>query len=93
MKRYYVYIMTNQSRTLYIGVTGDLEQRVREHKSRLVAGFTAKYKCIQLAWYEEFADVNEAIAWEKRLKGWTRAKKIALIEEMNPQWEDLAAGW
>ena len=93
MKRYYVYIMTNQSRTLYIGVTNDLEHRVRQHKSRSVEGFTAKYNCTQLAWYEEFTEVNQAIAWEKRLKGWTRTKKIALIEEMNPHWEDLSAEW
>jgi putative endonuclease len=93
MKRYYVYIMSNQSRTLYVGVTSDLEQRAREHKSRSIPGFTAKYNCTQLVWYEEFSDITEAIAWEKRLKGWTRGKKIALIEETNPRWEDLAAGW
>src|SRR6266550_1432942 len=93
MKRYYVYIMTNQSRTLYIGVTNDLEHRVRQHRSRSIAGFTAKYHVTQLAWYEEFTNVNEAIACEKRLKGWTRAKKITLIEERNSRWEDLAADW
>ena len=85
--------MSNQSRTLYIGITSDLEQRVRQHKSKQIAGFTAKYNVTQLVFYEEFTDVNEAIAWEKRLKGWTRAKKIALIEERNPRWEDLANGW
>ena len=85
--------MSNQSRTLYIGVTNDLEHRVRQHKSKLVAGFTAKYNVTQLLYYEEFADVNEAIAWEKRLKGWTRAKKVALIEKDNPRWKDLAADW
>ena len=93
MKRYYVYIMSNQSRTLYVGVTNDLEQRVRQHKSKLIPGFTAKYNVTSLVFYEEFADVNQAIEWEQRLKGWTRAKKIALIEEGNPQWEDLARDW
>ena len=93
MKCYYVYIMTNQSRTLYVGVTNDLEHRVRQHKSRCIEGFTAQYNCTWLAWYEEFTDINQAIACEKRIKGWTRAKKIALIEQMNPRWEDLADGW
>ena len=93
MKRYYVYIMTNQSRTLYTGVTNDLEHRVRQHRARATAGFTAKYNVTQLVWYEHFTNVDEAIACEKRLKGWTRAKKIALIEELNPHWDDLAEGW
>ena len=87
------YIMSNQSRTLYIGVTNDLEHRVRQHRSKTIAGFTARYNVTQLVFYEEFADVNEAIGWEKRLKGWTRAKKVALIDERNPRWEDLANGW
>ncbi|HVT89366.1 MAG TPA: GIY-YIG nuclease family protein [Tepidisphaeraceae bacterium] len=93
MNQYHVYIMTNQSRTLYVGVTSELEQRVGQHKSKQVPGFTSKYNCTRLAWYESFTDVNEAIACEKRLKGWSRAKKIALIEAMNPQWEDLVADW
>jgi putative endonuclease len=71
MKNYYVYIMSNQSRTLYVGVTKDLEHRVRQHKSRQIAGFTAKYNCTWLVYYDEFADVNAAIEYEKRLKGWT----------------------
>ena len=93
MKHYYVYILTNQSRTLYIGVTNDLEHRVRQHRSKRIAGFTAKYNVTMLVCYEEFSDVREAIECEKRLKGWTRAKKIALIEQENPRWEDLAADW
>jgi len=93
MKRYHVYIMSNQSRTLYIGVTGDLEQRVLQHKSKLLPGFTAKYNITRLVWYEEFTNPAQAIACEKKLKGWTRSKKIALIEEQNEQWEDLAANW
>ncbi len=91
VKCYFVYIMTNQSRTLYIGVTSDIEHRVQQHRSCQVPGFTAKYKCTRLVWYESFTDVNEAIQCEKRLKGWTRAKKVALIEQDNPRWEDLSA--
>lgn len=93
VNRYHVYIMSNQSRTLYIGVTGNLEQRVLQHKSKLIPGFTAKYNITKLVWYEEFTRVDQAIACEKRLKGWTRAKKIALIEERNERWDDLAANW
>src|SRR4051794_21853195 len=93
MKCYHVYIMSNQSRTLYVGVTGDLEQRVQQHKSRRIPGFTAKYNCTWLVYFEEFSGINEAIEREKQLKGWTRARKIALIDHNNKRWEDLAAGW
>jgi putative endonuclease len=85
--------MTNKSRTLYTGMTNDLERRVYEHKHKLVKGFTSKYNITRLVWYEEFGDVDQAIQCEKRIKGWLRAKKIALIESMNPQWKDLAAEW
>jgi len=93
MKTYHVYILTNQSRTLYIGVTSDLNKRIRQHKTKCVEGFTARYNVDQLVYYEEFATPAEAIAREKQLKGWTRAKKIALIEQANSRWEDLANGW
>jgi putative endonuclease len=93
MPDYYVYIMTNQSRTLYTGVTNDLERRVCEHKQRLVPGFTAKYNINMLVWYETFANVGEAIEGEKRIKGWSRSKKLALIEANNPHWEDLSERW
>jgi putative endonuclease len=93
MKRYYVYIMSNQSRTLYIGMTSDLEFRVAQHKQRHIPGFTAKYNCTKLVYFEEFTEVTQAIEWEKKLKGWVRRKKIALIEERNPQWDDLAQDW
>lgn len=93
MKSYYVYIMSNQSRTLYVGVTNNLEHRVRQHKSKTIAGFTARYNCTWLVFYEAFSNVNESIEWEKRIKGWTRAKKLSLIDEMNPQFEDLASSW
>lgn len=88
-KNYYVYIMSNHSRRLYIGMTNDLARRVYEHKNKLVAGFSSKYELTRLVYYEVFNSPLEAIAREKQLKGWTRAKKIALIEESNPIWEDL----
>ena len=92
-KQFYVYIMTNKSHTLYTGVTNDLERRVYEHKQKLVAGFTAKYNIDRLVYYEATEDVNSAIYREKQIKGWLRAKKIALIESMNPKWTDLSARW
>jgi putative endonuclease len=89
----YVYIMTNRSRTLYTGVTNDLQRRVFEHKRKLADGFTKKYDITRLVWYEESHDIRAAIASEKRIKGWLRAKKVALIESMNPNWMDLSDGW
>ena len=85
--------MTNKSGTLYTGVTNDLGRRVYEHKKKLVSGFTAKYNIDRLVYYEATEDVNAAISREKQIKGWLRAKKIALIDSMNPQWADLSAGW
>jgi putative endonuclease len=93
MRQYYVYIMTNRSRTLYTGVTNDLERRVYEHKDRIGSRFTSKYNINRLVHFEVFSDIRDAIAREKRIKGWLRAKKIALIESANPSWEDLSAGW
>ena len=90
MKTYYVYIMTNKSRTLYTGVTNDLTRRVYEHKHKLVPGFTAKYNITYLVYYEDFQNINAAITREKQIKGWLRAKKIALIESLNPDWKDLS---
>ena len=90
MNAYYVYIMTNQSKTLYVGVTNHLERRVIEHKQKLMDGFTKKYQLTQLAYYEETSDVLSAIAREKQIKGWLRRKKIDLIESVNPAWKDLA---
>ncbi|MBR4065217.1 MAG: GIY-YIG nuclease family protein [Bacteroidaceae bacterium] len=94
--QYWVYIMSNKSRTvLYIGMTNDLYRRYLEHKQEVIKGFTQKYKCHDLLYYEEFADVNEAIAREKHLKGWIRAKKDELIATINPDKKDLAVelGW
>jgi len=93
LKTYYVYIMTNKSRTLYTGVTNNLERRVYEHKGKLIPGFTKQYNITQLAYYEETNDVQVALAREKQIKGWLRSKKIALIETMNPEWRDLSLDW
>ena len=95
MRKYYVYIMSNQSRTLYIGMTNNLERRVYEHKNKILEGFTSTYNLTKLVWFAETEYVNEAIAREKQLKGWTRARKKALIEieETNPAWDDLSAEW
>jgi putative endonuclease len=93
MKQYYVYIMTNRSKTLYTGVTNDLMRRVYEHKNKMVEGFTKKYKITKLVYFEETNDVQSAIAREKQIKGWLRSKKIALIESVNPEWKDLSEGW
>ncbi len=93
MKQYYVYIMANKSGTLYTGVTNNLERRVWEHKNKIVPGFTANYNIDRLLFFEETTDVQAAIAREKQIKGWVRKKKVALIEEGNPNWEDLSADW
>ena len=89
-RHYYVYIMSNRSKTIYTGVTNNLERRVYQHKSKQMQGFTAKYNLTRLVYYEETADVISAISREKTIKGWLRAKKIALIESVNPSWNDLA---
>jgi len=93
MNQYYVYIMTNRSKTLYTGVTNNLKRRVFEHKHHLVKGFTEKYNITRLVYYEATNDARAAIAREKQIKGWLRRKKIALIESMNPEWKDLAEDW
>ena len=93
MKEYYVYIMTNRSGTLYIGMTNNLERRVYQHKKKLIPGFTSRYNIDRLVYYEVSNDVNATIAREKQLKGWLRRKKIALIESMNPEWRDLSEDW
>jgi putative endonuclease len=87
---YYVYLLTNRSRTLYIGVTNSLVCRVEQHQQRQIPGFTRRYNIGQLVYYEAFNEIHDAIAREKQLKGWTRKKKIALIESANPNWDDLA---
>ena len=88
-KECYVYIITNKSFTLYVGVTNNLPRRVYEHKNKLVKGFTEKYNIDKLVWYEIFNNPVDAIAAEKKIKGWTRIKKIALIKSKNPKFEEL----
>ena len=88
--RYFVYILTNKSRILYIGVTSDLPARLYQHKNKLIDGFTRQYNVNQLVYFEETSNVLDAIAREKQLKGWRRSRKIALIDSTNPGWRDLA---
>jgi putative endonuclease len=90
-KSYFVYIMSSLSRTLYTGVTNNLERRAYEHKTGALDGFTKRYKINRLAYYQETNDIGAAIAAEKQIKAMTRAKKIALIEQENPSWDDLSA--
>jgi putative endonuclease len=89
-RQYYVYMMTNCSRTIYTGVTNDLTRRVYEHKNKLTQGFTKKYNVDILVYYETTNDVSTAIAREKQIKGWLRSKKVELIESVNPNWKDLS---
>ncbi|HWB59962.1 MAG TPA: GIY-YIG nuclease family protein [Chthoniobacteraceae bacterium] len=91
MKTYYVYIMTNKTRTtVYIGVTNDLASRVYQHQQGQNKGFTKTYRLNRLVYYETFNDIHDAIAREKQLKGWRREKKNALIATLNPLWMDLS---
>lgn len=90
MQTYYVYILTNYSRTtLYIGVTNNLARRTEEHAEGFTKGFTEKYKIKYLVYFEEFNDIREAIDREKRLKAWKRAWKNELVSSSNPKWTDL----
>jgi putative endonuclease len=93
MREYYVYIMSNKSRTLYTGVTNNLERRVYEHKAKLIDGFTKRYNLDALVYFENTSDVIAAIEREKEIKGWVRRKKVALIYSFNPGWEDLSHDW
>jgi putative endonuclease len=87
---YFVYMLSSgRHGTLYVGVTNDLARRVYEHKTKLIKGFTSQYGVTRLVWYEAYEQIVDAIAREKELKKWRRDWKIRLIEEMNPEWEDL----
>ena len=89
-KQYYVYMMTNKHNTvLYTGVTNDLQRRAYEHRTGQGSSYTSRYNATKLVWYEISQDVNAAIAREKQIKGGSRKKKIALVEQMNPEWRDL----
>ncbi len=92
MRTYAVYILASRSRRIYVGVTGNLTSRLLAHRNGCSA-FTAKYLINRLVFVETTTDVRAAIRREKQIKGWTRAKKVALIESMNPTWEDLSVAW
>ena len=84
---------SRNNRVVYTGVTNDLMRRVAEHRNGESVGFTARYRCCKLLYYEEYNDIKQAIGREKEIKGWTRVRKDALIESMNPERRDLADGW
>lgn len=90
---YHVYIIASRSRTLYIGITNDLRRRVWEHQNDIFPGFTKKYRCHRLVFFESYVTVTLAIAREKQMKSWNRTKKIELIERGNSTWADLSEGW
>jgi putative endonuclease len=92
-RHFWVYILASTNKTLYVGMTGDLERRICQHKQGSIEGFTSRYKINRLVFYCEFQDPRDAIEYEKKLKGKSRLKKVALVEMENQQWEDLADGW
>jgi putative endonuclease len=89
----HVYILANRAKTLYVGVTSDLYARMFQHKNHVTPGFATRYGLDRLVYFEEVSEMIEAIAREKQLKGRTRAKKVALIEGTNPEWNDLSDDW
>jgi putative endonuclease len=90
MRTYFTYIVTNKKRGIpYTGMTNNLKVRVWQHKQNITKGFTSRFNLDKLVWFEEFQWVQDAIAREKEIKGWSRKKKIALIESKNPEWKDL----
>jgi putative endonuclease len=91
--RFWVYIMASKSRRIYTGVTNDIERRVLEHKHGEIEGFTQRYGINRLVYRERFHYIGNAIAREKQIKGWDRARRVALIESVNPTWEDLSLEW
>ncbi|XOV89501.1 MAG: GIY-YIG nuclease family protein [Pseudomonadota bacterium] len=87
---FWVYILTNKTHsTLYVGVTNNIQRRLFEHRSNRISSFTSKYRTYKLVFAEETTDASSAISREKQIKRWRREKKIALIERLNPGWEDL----
>ena len=92
-RHFFVYMLSSRSRRIYVGVTNDLERRLFEHKSKLVDGFAKQYHIDRLVYFEQTTDVLSAITREKQIKSWSRKKKIALIETINPTWEDLSTEW
>jgi putative endonuclease len=93
-REYYVYILASDSRELYVGVTGNLTKRVSQHRAGLKpTGYTTMHETGHLVYCESTSDVQAAIRREKQIKGWTRRRKLQLIETINPDWNDLAEGW
>ena len=90
---YHVYILTNATRNLYVGVTNNLVRRVYQHKQKRIEGFTKRYNVIWLVYYEQTREIEAAILGEKQIKRWRRGKKVALIESFNPEWKDLSMDW
>ncbi len=90
---YWVYIVSSNNKLIYIGVTNNIRRRYKEHWLRITPGFTQKYNCCNLVYFEHFKYINDAIAREKQLKRWRREKKVALIEKNNPTWKNLVLEW
>jgi len=93
MRDYFIYIMTNVSKTLYVGITNNLMRRILEYRSKSIPGFTKKYNITKLVYFDSTSDARTAIAREKRIKGWRRARKMELINSINPYWIDLSVNW
>ncbi|MBI1936623.1 MAG: GIY-YIG nuclease family protein [Ignavibacteriales bacterium] len=93
MEKHYVYIMSSKGKVLYTGMTNNLARRVYEHKNKINRGFTAQYNVDSLVYYEEVDNEAVAAKREKQIKAWLREKKIKLIEQRNPEWEDLSGTW
>ena len=90
---YYVYILASRSRALYVGVTRDLARRVYQHRLQLLPAFTARYAVTRLVYFEHTNDIRAALEREKEIKGWKRARKLDLVESLNPEWDELAPTW
>jgi putative endonuclease len=91
---YWVYILTNKGcTTLYIGITNNITRRLHQHRYGDAEGFAKRYNLSRVVWLEYFRNVNDAIVCEKKLKGWRRSRKIALVERTNPRWLDLSDDW
>jgi putative endonuclease len=93
MRDFFVYILSGPAQTIYVGMTNNLERRVWQHREKTTDGFTKRYNVTMLVYVETYSDPGTAIAREKQLKKWSRAKKVALIESLNPNWLDLSAEW
>ena len=92
-KTYFVYIMASAARVIYIGFTSTLRARVSQHRNNRFKGFSARYNCCRLVYFERYSEVGQALARETQLKNWSREKKIALIESVNLNWKDLGEDW